>query len=113
MGTDQRYGRISLDRFESLLGPRTKMVAITHMSNVLGTIVPIKRRSSGSRTPAQFRCWSTAARQPVHMPVDVRDLDCDFYAFTGHKTYGPSGIGVLYAKRRHLDAMPPYMGAAR
>jgi cysteine desulfurase/selenocysteine lyase len=102
-------GEFLLDRFESLLGPRTKMVAITHMSNVLGTIVPIKEviRIAHARGIPVLVDGSQAA---VHMTVDVRDLDCDFYAFTGHKTYGPSGIGVLYAKRRHLDAMPPYMG---
>jgi cysteine desulfurase/selenocysteine lyase len=85
------------------------MVAITHMSNVLGTIVPIKEvvRIAHARGIPVLVDGSQAA---VHMTVDVRDLDCDFYAFTGHKTYGPSGIGVLYAKRRHLDAMPPYMG---
>jgi len=102
-------GEFLLDRFEALLGPRTKMVAITHMSNVLGTIVPIKEvvRIAHARGIPVLVDGSQAA---VHMTVDVRDLDCDFYAFTGHKTYGPSGIGVLYAKRRHLDAMPPYMG---
>ena len=88
------------------------MVAITQMSNVLGTVVPIKEVCA-SPTRAASRCWSTAARRAVHMPVDVRDLDCDFYVFTGHKTYGPTGIGVLYGKREHLDAMPPYHGRRR
>jgi len=102
-------GEFMLDAFEALLGSRTKMVAITHMSNVLGSIVPIKDvvRIAHARGIPVLVDGSQAA---VHMPVDVSDLDCDFYAFTGHKTYGPSGIGVLYAKRRHLDAMPPYMG---
>jgi cysteine desulfurase/selenocysteine lyase len=85
------------------------MVAITHMSNVLGTVVPIKEvvRLAHARGIPVLVDGSQAA---VHMPVDVADLDCDFYVFTGHKTYGPSGIGVLYAKRKHLDAMPPFMG---
>ena len=85
------------------------MVAITHMSNVLGTVVPIKevvRIAHARGIPVLV----DGAQAAVHMPVDVQDLDCDFYAFTGHKTYGPTGIGVLYAKRKHLDAMPPYQG---
>ena len=85
------------------------MVAITHMSNVLGTVVPIKevvRIAHAHGVPVLV----DGAQAAVHMPIDVQDLDCDFYAFTGHKTYGPSGIGVLYAKKKHLDAMPPYQG---
>jgi cysteine desulfurase/selenocysteine lyase len=102
-------GTFLLDEFERLLTPRTRMVAITHMSNVLGTVVPIKevvRLAHARGIPVLV----DGAQAAVHMPVDVADLDCDFYAFTGHKTYGPSGIGVLYAKRKHLDAMPPYQG---
>src|SRR5215467_13866538 len=85
-------GEFMLDAFEALLGSRTKMVAITHMSNVLGSIVPIKDvvRIAHARGIPVVVDGSQAA---VHMPVDVSDLDCDFYAFTGHKTYGPSGIG--------------------
>jgi cysteine desulfurase / selenocysteine lyase len=102
-------GTFLLDEFEKLLSPRTKIVAITHMSNVLGTVVPIKEivRIAHARGIPVFVDGAQAA---VHMPVDVQDLDCDFYAFTGHKTYGPTGIGVLYGKRQHLDAMPPYQG---
>jgi cysteine desulfurase/selenocysteine lyase len=102
-------GNFLLDEFERLLTPRTKIVALTHMSNVLGTIVPIEEvvRLAHARGIAVLVDGSQAA---VHMPLDVRDLDADFYVFTGHKTYGPSGIGVLYAKKQHLDAMPPYMG---
>ncbi len=102
-------GEFLLDEFERLLTPRTRMVAITHMSNVLGTVVPIREvvRIAHSRGIPVLVDGSQAA---VHMPIDVQDLDCDFYAFTGHKTYGPTGIGVLYAKRKHLDAMPPYQG---
>ena len=79
------------------------------MSNVLGTVVPIKEvvKLAHARGIPVLVDGSQAA---VHMPVDVPDLDCDFYVFTGHKTYGPTGIGVLYAKRKHLDAMPPFMG---
>jgi cysteine desulfurase/selenocysteine lyase len=102
-------GEFLLDEFEKLLGPRTRMVAITHMSNVLGTVVPVKevvRLAHARGIPVLV----DGAQAAVHMPIDVQDLDCDFYAFTGHKTYGPSGIGILYAKRKHLDAMPPYQG---
>lgn len=102
-------GTFLIEQFERLLTPRTKIVAITHMSNVLGTVVPLKEviRLAHARGILVLVDGSQAA---VHMPVDVQDLDADFYVFTGHKTYGPSGIGVLYAKRAHLDAMPPYMG---
>ena len=102
-------GEFLLDEFEKLFTKRTKMVAITHMSNVLGTVVPVKevvRMAHARGIPVLL----DGAQAAVHMPIDVQDLDCDFYAFTGHKTYGPSGIGVLYAKRKHLDAMPPYQG---
>jgi cysteine desulfurase / selenocysteine lyase len=102
-------GELLLDDFEKLLGPRTKMVAITHMSNVLGTVVPVKEviRLAHARGIPVLVDGSQAA---VHTVVDVQDLDADFYVFTGHKVYGPTGIGVLYAKRQHLDAMPPYEG---
>jgi cysteine desulfurase/selenocysteine lyase len=102
-------GEFLLDEFARLLTPRTKMVAITHMSNVLGTVTPIKeiiRLAHAEGIPVLV----DGSQACVHMPVDVQDLDCDFYVFTGHKTYGPTGIGVLYAKRKHLDAMPPYEG---
>lgn len=102
-------GEFLLDEFERLLGPKTKMVAITHMSNVLGTVMPVKEivRIAHAKGIPVLVDGSQAA---VHMPIDVQDLDADFYVATGHKLYGPSGIGVLYAKRKHLDAMPPYQG---
>src|SRR5215217_5463536 len=102
-------GNLLLDEFAKLLGPRTKLVAITQMSNALGTIVPVKEvvRIAHERGIPVLIDGSQAA---VHMEVDVRDLDCDFYAFTGHKTYGPTGIGVLYGKAEHLRRMPPYQG---
>ena len=102
-------GELLLDAFEALLGPRTKMVAITHMSNVLGTIVPIKevvRLAHARGIPVLV----DGAQGAVHLPVDVQDLDADFYAFTGHKLYGPTGIGVLYGKKALLETMPPYQG---
>jgi len=105
-------GELLLDELERLLTPRTKIVAITHMSNVLGTMVPIKEvvRLAHARGIPVLVDGSQAA---VHMGVDVQDLDCDFYVFTGHKTYGPTGIGVLYAKSELLNAMPPFEGGGQ
>jgi cysteine desulfurase/selenocysteine lyase len=102
-------GRFSLEKFEAALTERTKMVAVLHMSNVTGTVVPIREvcRIAHARGIPVLVDGSQSA---VHMPIDVQDLGCDFFVFTGHKTYGPSGIGVLWAKKEHLDAMPPYMG---
>jgi cysteine desulfurase/selenocysteine lyase len=102
-------GNFLIDEFEKLLGPRTKMVAITQMSNALGTVVPVKDvvRLAHARGIPVLVDGSQAA---VHMDVDVRDIDCDFYVMTGHKLYGPTGIGVLYGKMQHLDAMPPFLG---
>ncbi len=102
-------GDFLIDEFEKLLTPRTKMVAITQMSNVLGTMVPVKevmRDRACARHSGAGR-WRQGA---VHLDVDVQDIDCDFYVFTGHKLYGPTGIGALYAKHEHLDAMPPFNG---
>ncbi|MEZ5853820.1 MAG: cysteine desulfurase [Hyphomicrobiaceae bacterium] len=102
-------GALDMDAFAKLIGPKTRLVAITHMSNVLGTINPAKdivRMAHDKGVPVFF----DGAQAAVHLPVDVQDLDCDFYGFTGHKVYGPTGIGVLYAKARHLEAMRPFMG---
>ncbi len=102
-------GNFLIDEFEKLLTPRTKLVAITQMSNMLGTIVPVKEvvRIAHARGIPVLVDGSQAA---VHLAIDVRDIDCDFYVFTGHKLYGPTGIGVLYAKYDHLVAMRPYNG---
>ena len=102
-------GNFLLDEFEKLLCPRTKIVAITHMSNALGTIVPVNEviKLAHARGIPVLVDGSQAA---VHMTVDVQALDADFYVFTGHKTYGPTGIGVLYGKAEHLNRMPPYQG---
>ncbi len=102
-------GNFLLDEFEKLLGPRTKMVAITHMSNMLGTEVPVKevtRLAHARGIPVLV----DGAQAAVHLDVDVQNIDCDFYACTGHKIYGPTGIGVLYGKYAHLDAMRPFNG---
>jgi cysteine desulfurase/selenocysteine lyase len=102
-------GNFLIDEFEKLLGPRTRMVAITHMSNMLGTVVPVKevvRRAHALGIPVLI----DGAQGAVHLDADVQDIDCDFYAFTGHKLYGPTGIGALYGKYEHLCAMPPFNG---
>ena len=102
-------GNFLLDEFEKMLGPRTKIVALTQMSNVLGTVVPVKevvRIAHARGIPVLI----DGAQAAVHLDVDVRDLDCDFYVITGHKLYGPSGIGALYGKHQHLGAMPPFNG---
>ena len=102
-------GELDLEAFDALITEHTKMVAVTHMSNVLGTVVPVKEicRLAHAKGVPVLVDGSQAA---VHLTVDVQDIGCDFYVFTGHKVYGPSGIGVLWAKKQHLDAMPPYMG---
>lgn len=102
-------GNFLIDEFEKLLTPKTKLVAITQMSNALGTIVPVKDvvRIAHARGIPVLVDGSQGA---VHMPVDVQDIGCDFYVFTGHKVYGPTGIGVLWAKYEHLVAMRPYNG---
>ena len=105
-------GELLLDKFERLLTRKTKMVAITHMSNVLGTVVPVQeviRLAHAHGVPVLVDGSQAAA----HLAVDVQDLDADFYVLTGHKAYGPSGIGVLYAKKKWLEIMPPYQGGGQ
>ena len=102
-------GELRIDEFEALLGPRTKLVAITHMSNALGTVTPARQIVEIAHrhgVPVLF----DGSQAAYHMAVDVQALDCDFYAITGHKMYGPTGIGALYGKTSHLEAMPPYQG---
>ncbi|OJU31047.1 MAG: cysteine desulfurase, partial [Rhizobiales bacterium 68-8] len=102
-------GALHVEEFEKRLTDRTKLVAITHMSNVLGTVTPVKEivRIAHERGIPVLVDGSQAA---VHLPVDVRDIGCDFYVVTGHKLYGPSGIGVLYGRREMLEAMRPFQG---
>ncbi|WP_114008931.1 cysteine desulfurase [Cohaesibacter intestini] len=102
-------GNFLMDEFEALLTERTKIVAITQMSNALGTIVPVKEVIEKAHA-AGAKVLVDGSQSAVHMPIDVQDLDADFFAMTGHKLYGPSGIGVLYGKAELLDAMPPFMG---
>jgi cysteine desulfurase/selenocysteine lyase len=102
-------GELVMDRFAALLNPRVKMVAVNHVSNSLGTINPVREiirqaHAVGAKVLVDGAQWV------AHFPTDVRKLDADFYCFSGHKLYGPTGIGVLYGKRALLEAMPPYMG---
>jgi cysteine desulfurase/selenocysteine lyase len=102
-------GELLLDEFEALLNEKTKLVAVVHASNVLGTVNPVHRIVEMAHAKGVPVLVDGAQAVP-HGGVDVRALDCDFYAFSGHKIYGPTGIGVLYGKRALLEAMPPYQG---
>jgi cysteine desulfurase/selenocysteine lyase len=102
-------GELELEAYERLVGPRTRLVAITHVSNALGSIVPVARIIKVAHE-RKVPVLLDGAQAVSHLPVDVRALDCDFYAFSGHKIFGPTGIGVLYGKRSLLDPMPPYQG---
>lgn len=102
-------GEIVLDEFEKLLTPRSKLVAFGHASNALGTINPVRRMIDMAHAAGAVVLIDGAQGVP-HLHVDVRDLDCDFYAFSGHKVYGPTGTGVLYGKEAILEAMPPWQG---
>jgi cysteine desulfurase/selenocysteine lyase len=102
-------GTFDLDAFRALVTERTKIVAITHMSNVTGTIVPIAEVARIAHAAGAV-VMVDGSQGAVHLPVDVQALDADFYVFTGHKVYGPTGIGVLYGKKHLLEAMPPWQG---
>jgi cysteine desulfurase/selenocysteine lyase len=102
-------GELILDAFEKLLGPRTGLVAVAHVSNALGTINPLRRMIERAHAAGAV-VLVDGAQAVAHVQVDVQALDCDFYAFSGHKLYGPTGIGALYGKAALLDAMPPYQG---
>jgi cysteine desulfurase / selenocysteine lyase len=102
-------GELVLEEFEKLLGPKTKLVAVSHLSNALGTINPI-REITRMAHKWNMPVLVDGAQAAPRMKVDVQDLDCDFYAISGHKTYAPTGIGALYGKAKLLEAMPPYQG---
>lgn len=102
-------GEIIFEEFEKLLSPRTKIVSIVHVSNALGTVNPVKRIIDAAHAIG-VPVLVDGAQSIQHVPVDVRALDCDFFAFSGHKLYGPTGIGVLYGKRALLEEMPPWQG---
>ena len=102
-------GAISLEAIERAITPRTRMIAMTQMSNVTGTVLPVKEVAAIARERG-IALLVDGSQGAVHGPVDVRDIGCDFYVMTGHKLYGPTGIGVLYARRPWLDEMPPFLG---
>ena len=102
-------GELDLDAFERLLGDRTRLVAVVHVSNALGTINPIKRLVALAHARG-IPVLVDGAQAAPHLQVDVQDLDCDFFVFSGHKVFGPTGVGVLYGRETLLDRMPPYQG---
>lgn len=102
-------GNFLLDAFEKLITPRTKVISITMMSNALGTIVPVKEICALARRHGILTLVD-GAQAAVHLDIDVQDIGCDFFVMTGHKLYGPSGIGVLWGRKALLDAMPPFLG---
>lgn len=102
-------GEMDIDAYQQLFSSRTKMVAITHVSNALGTINPVKEMIAIAHKQ-NVKVLLDGAQAVPHMPVNVEEIDCDFYVFSSHKLYGPTGVGVLYAKKHLLDAMPPYQG---
>jgi cysteine desulfurase / selenocysteine lyase len=102
-------GSLDIDAYRALLNDRTRMVALTHVSNALGTVNPVAEMIRDARQ-AGAATLIDGAQAVSHFPVDVRALDCDFYVFSGHKLFGPTGIGVLYGRRELLEAMPPWLG---
>ncbi len=102
-------GEVQFDVYERLVGPRTRLVAVTHLANAIGTLPPVELMIALAHE-RNVPVLVDGAQAVSHLPVDVRALDCDFYAFSGHKVFGPTGIGALYAKGRFLESMPPYQG---
>jgi len=102
-------GDILINKFKELITPKTKIIAITHLSNVTGTIVPIKEITEIAKKK-NIPVLVDGCQSAPHIKIDVKDLDCDFYAISGHKVYGPTGVGVLYAKKKWLENLPPYIG---
>ena len=103
------HGEVHLDAVVSLMNARTKILACAHVSNALGTILPVRRIVAAAKARG-ITTLIDGAQAISHMPVDVQELGCDFYAFSGHKMYGPTGVGVLYGREQLLDRMPPWQG---
>lgn len=104
-----KKGELIIEEFDKLLNAKTKLVAVTHISNTLGTINPVKELAQKAHAVGA-KILVDGAQSIQHMPIDVVDMDCDFFVFSGHKVFGPTGIGVLYGKETLLDRMPPYQG---
>jgi cysteine desulfurase/selenocysteine lyase len=104
-----KKGELIIEEFDKLLNSKTKLVAVTHISNTLGTINPVKELAQKAHAVGA-KILVDGAQSIQHMPIDVIDMDCDFFVFSGHKVFGPTGIGVLYGKETILDRMPPYQG---
>lgn len=102
-------GELLQDEYEKLLNPKTRLVSVVHVSNALGTVNPVKQMIALAHAAGAL-FMVDGAQSAVHLDIDVRDLDCDFFAFSAHKLYGPTGVGVLYGKKEILEAMPPFMG---
>ena len=104
-----RQGEVHLDAVVSLMNPRTRVFACAHVSNALGTVLPVRRLIAAAKARG-IATLIDGAQAVAHLPVDVQDLGCDFYAFSGHKMYGPTGVGVLYGREQLLEGMPPWQG---
>jgi cysteine desulfurase/selenocysteine lyase len=102
-------GEVHVDAVVALMSPRTRLLACAHVSNSLGTVLPIRRLIAAAKSRGIITLIDGAQAVP-HMPVDVQDLDCDFYAFSGHKMFGPTGVGILYGREQLLERMPPWQG---
>ena len=102
-------GELPLDRFRAMLGPRTRLAAFTHVSNALGTVLPVRELCALAHEAGAL-CLVDGAQAAPHQVIDVQDLGCDFYAFSGHKMYGPTGIGLLWGREQLLESMPPWQG---
>jgi cysteine desulfurase/selenocysteine lyase len=102
-------GELLMEEYEKMLGPKTRLVSIVQVSNALGTVNPVKQITALAHAAGAL-VMVDGAQSAVHLDIDVLDLDCDFFAFSAHKLYGPTGVGVLYGKKEILEAMPPFMG---
>lgn len=102
-------GELIISEYEKLLSPKTKLVSVVHVSNALGTVNPVKQIIETAHKAGALVLLD-GAQSTVHLDIDVQELDCDFFVFSGHKLYGPTGTGVLYGKLQHLESMPPFLG---
>ncbi len=102
-------GELILNEYEKMLGPKTKLVSIVQVSNALGTVNPVKQMIARAHEVGAV-VMVDGAQSAVHLDIDVLDMDCDFFAFSAHKLYGPTGVGVLYGKKELLESMPPFQG---